>query len=304
MSSSDDEGLEPGADVVLLPTPGSAPADEPKESGAETMDDIVWFDPEQLAQRSAIGQAQRRPGWWCPSDLDDDDTSHTPCWGALQPSLEFQATGGPALWNDPASPLVQRWARAKSLCIGAAQCGPAFAFVDQMMESLVIGNLFEREPEAHRALLVTGRCPQAWWQDFVRRWQYTQTPEGHPINGQHPSFAGNWLLVSWDVWQQDELALRDWLGQSPGQQVLGMHLASRDGEQVDEAKLARRGAQAQGIKFLLGGETRGVAQVFDPRDRLQLQLRAPQHLALTWEQAPHELSLGWDAGCGVYFMQA
>lgn len=300
MSGSDKDDPQQGGDLVAFP--GSSFDDSDTWSVGE---DIVWFDPDSLAQRSAIGAKQRLAGWWCPDDMDPQGTPSTPCWGALQPSVLPLPAKAPPLWNDPDLPLVRRWAKTASMAIVSPYCGSAYALLDQMLESLVVSNLFEREPEVHRALLVSQRSAWAWWDDLSRRWQHTYTPEGHPVDARHPDFARNWLLVSWDVWQQDRQALEDWLDQSAAQKVLGFHLPPGDSEAVEMVRDARSLCERKGIKCLVAGDSASFdALAWDPRDRLSLLAgaRGPERYVLAWGEG-HRGSdtLNWDAATGVFY---
>lgn len=267
-----------------MPFPSLAPEPLP------VSDDIVWFDPDSLAQRSEIGKPSRRPGWWCPENLAPT-LGLTPCWGAVQPSLCPTRGKNTPLWNDPQLPLVKRWAKAPGLAIACPQRGFAYALLDQMLESLVVGNLFEREPEPHRALLVTERCAHAWWQDLLARWAHTSTPEGHAIDAQHPDFASHWLLVSYDVWDQDQAALQDWLMQAKAQKAVGFHLPGPQAPWAHLASCARQWALDMGIKYLVAGHDDDLdALPWDPRDRIALEPNGRgDGFGLSWDS---------EAGCG------
>lgn len=294
---SDEPGTPAGDGVVLFPSVSAEPL--------PASEDIVWFDPDTLAQRSEIGKHARRPGWWCPEDLALE-AGHTPCWGAVQPSLCASRGQTTPLWNDPKLALVQHWSRAQGLAIACAERGFAYALLDQMLESLVVGNLFEREPEPHRALLVTERCAHAWWRDLLARWAHTSTPEGHAINAQHPDFANHWLLVSYDVWDQDQEALQTWLMQSDAQKALGFHLP---GPQAPWAHLASQGRQwalDTGVKYLVAGQEADLDELpWDPRDRIVLEVE-PQGQSpgfdLRWgKDASPKARLHLDADTGIYY---
>lgn len=306
MKGPEDEGQEPQAPLLLLPVATADASSSAEQSdGQEGGDDIVWFDPEVLAQRSEIGNMVRRPGWWCPEDLDPTRDGQTPCWGALQPSLGNLDKGSERaspLWNHPSLPLVQRWSRTPSLCITAQARAPAYALLDQMLESLVVSNLFEREPEPHRALLVTQRAPQAWWHELTRRWQHTRTPEGHRICAHHPDFAGQWLLVSWEVWQKDREELQAWLMAANCQKVLAFHLPQAAPKLGWVAQAAQRWALRSGIKYLIAGHADDLGMGWDPRDRMRLELRAPHQYALCWEGFSEGMPLSWDPDCCAYVL--
>lgn len=277
------------------------PAEDP--SG----EDIVWFEPELLAQRSSIAPSpvgpQRRRGWWCPEDLADASLRQTPCWGAMAPChLQSQGAASP-LWNHPDLALVKRWSKASSLAIEAKLSSAAYALLDQMLESLVVSNLFEREPELHRAVLVSDRCAQAWWEDLLRRWQFTCTPEGHPVDARHPDFARHWLLVSWDVWEQDRLSLEHWLHGSPGQRALGFHLARNHPRAASLIQPLRQ--ELERTKLLVAGHPQALDAVgWDPRDRIRLQWdpNHPQGCSLSWELGQGTpVPLHHDPATGVYY---
>lgn len=287
--ASTDEG------VVLFPGTATEPL--------AATEDIVWFDPDTLAQRSEIGKSARRPGWWCPENLAPEH-SRTPCWGAVQPALCPKLRKATPLWNDPELPLVKRWSHAQGLAIACSARGFAYALLDQMLESLVVGNLFEREPEPHRALLVTQRSAQAWWQDLLARWMHTTTPEGHAVNAQHPDFARHWLLVSYEVWEQDQGELQDWLLASKTQKAIAFHLP---GAQAPWANLAGQGqhwALEEGLKFLVAGTHQDLdALAWDPRDRILLSPeKRGDRFGLSWDHAlqPGQ-GISFDPGSGIYY---
>lgn len=294
-NESDDPGTSTQESIVLFPGTSTEPL--------AASEDIVWFDPDTLAKRSEIGKTARRPGWWCPENLAPE-ASRTPCWGALQPSLCPSLGKATPLWNDPELPLVKRWSRAQGLAITCASRGFAYALMDQMLESLVVGNLFEREPEPHRALLVTERNAHAWWRDLLARWAHTSTPEGHPVSAQDPGFASHWLLVSYDVWDQDKEELKAWLLDGPAQKAIGFHLA---GPQAHCAHLAGQGrhfAQGEDVKYLMAGSPEDLdALAWDPRDRINLCAKQEDRtFALSWgleENASHPIS--YDTVSRVYF---
>lgn len=290
---SDEPRQSPDGELVIFPGNNTEPL--------PVSEDIVWFDPDTLAQRSEIGKQARRPGWWCPQDLSPS-SDQTPCWGALAPALDPQRGQVTSLWNDPELPFVQRWSRARGLAIECSMRAAAFGLLDQMLESMVVSNLFEREPEPHRALLVTPRSGHAWWQDLVARWAHTTTPEGHPIQASHPDFATHWLMVSYDVWEQDQAQLRDWLMQGDAQKAIGFHLPGRDW-----APLAAKGfawAMDAGVKYLVAGQNQDLdALAWDPRDRITLLPKEQKDgFQLAWDKAPHSGSeLHFDRASGVYY---
>lgn len=295
-SESDDPGQSPDDGLVIFPGPTVDPL--------PVREDIVWFDPDSLAQRSAIGKQARRPGWWCPQDLEPD-SARTPCWGAVQPALCPSLGKRSELWNDPELAFVHRWSRSQALAMSCAQRGSAYALLDQMLESLVVANLFEREPEPHRALLVTERSAHAWWKDLLARWAHTSTPEGHPIQASHPDFASHWLLVSYDVWDQDQEQLCDWLTQSDAQQAIGFHLPGSQLPWVNLAGQGRSWALEAGVKYLVAGQEQDLdALAWDPRDRITLVPNASSSdFGLLWdnEQRPCA-TMHFDPESGAYYL--
>lgn len=287
-----DKALEEG--VVPFPSLTGAVVTE--------TDDIVWFDPESLAQRSEIGKGARRPGWWCPQDLAPNE-QRTPCWGAVQPTLDPNKGKATPLWNDPDLPFVQRWSRALGLAVACPQRGAAYALLDQMLESLVVSNLFEREPEPHRALLVTERSAHAWWRDLLGRWAHTSTPEGHCINASHPDFASHWLLVSYDVWDQDQAQLQDWLLQARHQKAIGFHLPGFERSWAHLVNQGRQWAIESGVKYLVAGQSQDLdVLAWDPRDRIALVPKAQaEGFDMTWDNGVIATSIHYAPEPGVFF---
>lgn len=293
-SDTDEPGSPLEEGVVLFPSrsPEAAPVGE----------DIVWFDPDSLAARSEIGKHARRPGWWCPQDLAPNE-HRTPCWGAVQPFLDESSAKSSPLWNDPDLAFVRRWARAQSLAITCPQRGSAYAFLDQMLESLVVSNLFEREPEPHRALLVTERSAHCWWQDLLSRWAHTSTPEGLPINAQHPDFASHWLLVSYDVWDQDQAQLQEWLLQFDEQKAIGFHLPSSQQPWIELANQGRQWAHEAGLKYLVAGQEQDLdALAWDPRDRIALLPEAQgEGFGMAWDNEVSSATIRFTPSSGIYY---
>lgn len=287
VSGPEDKDDELEAEVYPFPR-----RDEELPGPTLSFEDIPWFDPESLARRSEIGVASLSRGWWTPRNIDAQGRVRSPCWGALQPLHNPEHALVAPLWNDPEHPLVQDWGRADSLAIESSRAEDAFDFVDQCLESLVVSNLFDREPEPHRAILVTQRSPEAWWSGLLRRWQHTKTPDGYPVDARQPAFAQEWLLISWQTWLRDEAELMAWLDRASHQRALGFHLPRGP---IDPC-FAQRSASLRArihdrpedpLKILMGSALGNLELVgVDPRDRIIIErseLQGPS-AKLSWRR--------------------
>lgn len=275
-----------------------------------SFEDIPWFDPESLARRSQIGVPSLSRGWWTPQTIDAQGRVRSPCWGALQPLHDPEHALVAPLWNDPQHPLVQDWGRSEFLAIESSRAEDAFDLIDQCLESLVVSNLFDREPEPHRAILVTQRSPEAWWSSLQRRWQHTKTPDGYPVDARQPAFAQEWLLISWQTWLRDEEELMDWLDRASHQRALGFHLPRGPADPCFALRSASLRARIQDrpedpLKILMGSGLGNLELVgVDPRDRLFIERSDPQgHSAqLRWRRSQARcLELQRDPKSCVYY---